>query len=93
MQFVSSMLSSLTSEAGLTIYEAPKSCELQAKYRMTWLIRLDDSWQRWRYTLGTLYNILADQLPTFAIFVTFFFYTKVFGHQLVPATAFVAITV
>jgi len=50
-------------------------------------------WQRWRFTLGTLFNILADQLPSLAIFVTFFFHTKVFHHKLEPSTAFVAITV
>lgn len=54
---------------------------------------VETSWQRWRYTLGTVFNILADQMPNFAILVTFVFYTKVMGHTLEPATAFVAITV
>ncbi|ORY26307.1 P-loop containing nucleoside triphosphate hydrolase protein [Naematelia encephala] len=50
-------------------------------------------WQRWRYTLGTLFNILADQLPVIAILVTFTFHTKVMHRPLDPATAFVALTV
>ena len=50
-------------------------------------------WQRWRFTLGTLFNMLADQLPSVAILVTFLFYTKVFGHVLTPATAFVSFAV
>jgi hypothetical protein len=44
-------------------------------------------WQRWRYTLGTSFNILADELPSVAILVIFFFHTKVFGHRLEPASA------
>ncbi|WVO18186.1 hypothetical protein L204_105890 [Cryptococcus depauperatus] len=47
-------------------------------------------WQRWRFTLGTCFNILAEQLPVVAILVTFFFHTKVMGRPLDPATAFVA---
>jgi ABC-type multidrug transport system fused ATPase/permease subunit len=50
-------------------------------------------WQRWRFTLGTIYNILAEQLPVVAIFMTFFFHTKVFDHSLDPSSAFVAFTV
>ena len=40
-----------------------------------------------------MYNVLADQLPALAIFVIFLFHTKVFGHTLRPAEAFVALTV
>ncbi|ORX35588.1 hypothetical protein BD324DRAFT_682363 [Kockovaella imperatae] len=49
--------------------------------------------QRWRFTLGTLFNILADQLPSAAIAFTFLAYTKFFGHTLHPGTAFVAINI
>ncbi|WVQ77878.1 hypothetical protein IAR50_007581 [Cryptococcus sp. DSM 104548] len=50
-------------------------------------------WQRWRYTLGTAFNVLADQVPLLAILVTFWFYTKVMGNTLNAATAFVALTI
>jgi hypothetical protein len=46
---------------------------------------------RWRYTLGTIFNIVADQVPVLALLVTFFFYTKVMHQPLVPATAFIAL--
>ncbi|ORX40310.1 hypothetical protein BD324DRAFT_607321 [Kockovaella imperatae] len=49
--------------------------------------------QRWRFTLGTLFNILADQMPIAAILITFFFHTKVLHKPLEPATAFVALGV
>ncbi|WVQ99735.1 hypothetical protein IAU59_006877 [Kwoniella sp. CBS 9459] len=51
------------------------------------------SWQRWRYTLGTIFNILADQLPLLAIILTFFFHTKVLGKTLEPSTAFTCMTI
>lgn len=51
------------------------------------------TWQRWRFTLGTLYNVLADQLPALAIFIVFLFHTRVLGKPLEPAEAFVALTV
>ncbi|OCF43038.1 hypothetical protein I317_03131 [Kwoniella heveanensis CBS 569] len=49
------------------------------------------SWQRWRYTLGTIFNILADQLPLLAIIITFFFHTKILGRTLEPSTAFIVL--
>ena len=61
--------------------------------RIERLRKIEIKWQRWRFTLGTMFNILADQLPALAIFVTFFFHTKVFGNELNPATAFVALSV
>ncbi|WOO83211.1 ATP-dependent bile acid permease [Vanrija pseudolonga] len=54
---------------------------------------IETSWQRWRYTLGTLFNIVADQVPHLAVLIMFVFYTKVLGNPLDPATAFVAMTV
>ncbi|WVF71138.1 hypothetical protein IAT40_005935 [Kwoniella sp. CBS 6097] len=51
------------------------------------------SWQRWRYSLGTIFNILADQLPLLATILTFFFHTKVLGRVLEPSTAFVVLTI
>jgi hypothetical protein len=50
-------------------------------------------WQRYRYTLGTLWNVIADQLPVISILVTFVLHTKVFHHPLNASTAFVALTV
>jgi ABC-type multidrug transport system fused ATPase/permease subunit len=50
-------------------------------------------WQRYRYTLGTLWNVIADQLPVISIFVTFIVHTKVFHRTLDASTAFVALTV
>jgi hypothetical protein len=50
-------------------------------------------WQRWRYTLGTFFNIVGDLLPAVAMAATFVFYTKVQGRDLDPATAFVALVV
>lgn len=55
--------------------------------------KADDRWQRYRYTLGTLWNVIGDQLPVISILVTFIFHTKVFGHNLNASTAFVALTV
>nr|XP_019007523.1 uncharacterized protein I206_07785 [Kwoniella pini CBS 10737]OCF46304.1 hypothetical protein I206_07785 [Kwoniella pini CBS 10737] len=49
------------------------------------------SWQRWRYHLGTSFNILAEQLPIVALLVMFWFHTKVMHRPLDPATAFVAL--
>nr|XP_018262736.1 uncharacterized protein I303_04216 [Kwoniella dejecticola CBS 10117]OBR84894.1 hypothetical protein I303_04216 [Kwoniella dejecticola CBS 10117] len=49
------------------------------------------SWQRWRYHLGTSFNILAEQLPVVALLVMFWFHTKVLHRPLDPATAFVAL--
>ncbi|OCF60910.1 hypothetical protein L486_00554 [Kwoniella mangroviensis CBS 10435] len=51
------------------------------------------SWQRWRYTLGTSFNILAEQLPIIALLVMFGFHTKVLHRSLDPATAFVALNI
>lgn len=62
------------------------------RHRIEHLRSIEVTWQRWRFTLGTIFNILADQLPTFAIFITFLFHTKVFGQSLDPAKAFVATT-
>ena len=42
---------------------------------------------------GTLFNILADQMPILAILITFVFHTKVLHRPLEPATAFVALGV
>ncbi|WVR06775.1 hypothetical protein IAU60_003810 [Kwoniella sp. DSM 27419] len=50
-------------------------------------------WQRWRYTLGTLFNLLAEQLPILAMLITFVFHTKVLGRVLEPSTAFVSMSV
>jgi len=50
------------------------------------------SWLRWRFTLGTIFNLLADSLPNLAVFVTFFFHTKVLGRTLDAPSAFVAFT-
>ncbi|WRT66672.1 uncharacterized protein IL334_003632 [Kwoniella shivajii] len=51
------------------------------------------SWQRWRYTLGTIFNILADQLPILSVLVIFWFHCKVMGNNLDPATAFVVLNI
>ncbi len=48
-------------------------------------------WQRRRYTLGTMFNVLADQFPVVAILLTFYFHTKILGNTLSPAVAFAAI--
>lgn len=61
--------------------------------RISGLRDIETSWQRWRYTLGTLFNIVADQVPHLAVLIMFVFYTKVLGNPLDPATAFVAMTV
>ncbi|WWD17007.1 hypothetical protein CI109_101443 [Kwoniella shandongensis] len=50
-------------------------------------------WQRWRYTLGTCFNILAEQLPLLAMLVMFTFHTKVLHRPLDPATAFVTLNI
>lgn len=50
-------------------------------------------WQRWRYTLGTFFNVVGDLMPNVAIAATFIFYTKVLGRDLEPATAFVTLVV
>jgi hypothetical protein len=49
-------------------------------------------WQRWRYTLGTLFNIQADQMPVLAMLLTFVFHTKILGRPLDPSAAFVGLT-
>lgn len=54
---------------------------------------VETKWQRWRYTLGTLFNMLADVLPVFAVLATFVFFTVVMGETLTPSTAFVTIIV
>ncbi|WVW84262.1 hypothetical protein I302_106292 [Kwoniella bestiolae CBS 10118] len=51
------------------------------------------SWQRWRYTLGTSFNILAEQLPIVALLVMFGFHTKVLHRPMDPSTAFVALNI
>ncbi|WVQ79444.1 hypothetical protein IAT38_001542 [Cryptococcus sp. DSM 104549] len=48
--------------------------------------------QRWRFSLGTIFNILADQLPVLAVLITFAFHTKVQGKTLDAPTAFVSLT-
>lgn len=48
-------------------------------------------WQRWRFTLGTAFNVLADQLPILSILITFAFHTKIMGRPLDAPTAFVAL--
>ncbi|EIW65943.1 hypothetical protein TREMEDRAFT_35758 [Tremella mesenterica DSM 1558] len=63
------------------------------KRRITHLRENEIHLQRWRFTLGTLFNVLADQLPILAISITFVFYTKVMGNRLDAATAFIALTV
>lgn len=63
------------------------------RHRIGKLRDVETKWQRWRYTLGTLFNMLADVLPVFAVLVTFVFFTKVMGQTLEPATAFITITV
>ncbi|ODO08343.1 ATP-dependent bile acid transporter [Cryptococcus wingfieldii CBS 7118] len=50
-------------------------------------------WQRWRFTLGTAFNVLADQLPVLSLLITFWFHTKVMGNSLDAATAFVALSI
>ncbi|TYJ53022.1 hypothetical protein B9479_006351 [Cryptococcus floricola] len=50
-------------------------------------------WQRWRFTLGTAFNVLADQLPVLSLLITFWFHTKVMGNSLDAATAFVALNI
>lgn len=54
---------------------------------------IETKWQRWRYTLGTLFNIVADEMPNVAVLVTFVFYTKVLGNRLEPETAFITTTI
>lgn len=54
---------------------------------------IETKWQRWRYTLGTLFNIVADEMPNVVVLVTFVVYTKFFGHRLEPETAFTTITI
>lgn len=54
---------------------------------------VETGWQRWRYTLGTFFNMVADILPVFAVVATFVFFTTMMGHTLEPATAFVTIDV
>ncbi|KIY31831.1 hypothetical protein I305_05795 [Cryptococcus gattii E566] len=49
-------------------------------------------WQRWRFTLGTAFNVLADQLPILSILITFAFHTKIMRRPLDAPTAFVALT-
>ncbi|KAG7528989.1 hypothetical protein FFLO_05847 [Filobasidium floriforme] len=49
--------------------------------------------QRWRYTIGTSFNILALMSPLVGIFAMFVSYTKLQGRSLTPASAFVATTV
>lgn len=49
-------------------------------------------WQRWRFTLGTAFNVLADQLPILSILIAFAFHTKIMGRPLDAPTAFVALT-
>ncbi|KAK8864683.1 hypothetical protein IAR55_001935 [Kwoniella newhampshirensis] len=57
-------------------------------------LRLDEvKWQRWRYTLGTFYNIVFEQLPLLAMLVTFTVHTKIMHRKLDPATAFVALNI
>ncbi|RXK39910.1 hypothetical protein M231_02844 [Tremella mesenterica] len=63
------------------------------KRRITRLRENEIHLQRWRFTLGTLFNVLADQLPILAISITFVFHTKVMGNRLDAATAFIALTV
>ncbi|BEI85636.1 hypothetical protein CcaverHIS002_0510370 [Cutaneotrichosporon cavernicola] len=61
--------------------------------RVSALRDIETVWQRWRYTLGTFFNIVGDLLPAFAVAATFVFYTKVLGRDLEPATAFVTLLV
>ncbi|KAK4686858.1 hypothetical protein P7C73_g3272, partial [Tremellales sp. Uapishka_1] len=63
------------------------------KRRIELLREEECRWQRWRYTLGTIINIVSDQIPVFSILVSFVWYTKVEGNALNPATAFVALSV
>lgn len=51
------------------------------------------AWQRWRYHLGTFFNILADQVPLLSLTAIFAFHTLVLGKTLEPATAFVVTNV
>lgn len=60
---------------------------------MSSLRDVETVWQRWRYTLGTCFNIVQDLMPNVAIAATFVFYTKVLGRDLEPATAFVTLVV
>ena len=53
----------------------------------------NSSWQRWRYTLGTVFNVLASIMPITNLIVTFAFHTKVMGRPLDPSIGFVAATV
>jgi hypothetical protein len=74
--------------SGISIeFERLKSSESRLEASLT------NRWQRYRYTLGTLWNVIGDQLPVISILVTFIFHTKVFGHNLNASTAFVALTV
>lgn len=50
-------------------------------------------WQRWRYHLGTFFNLLADQVPLLSLVGIFAFHTAVLGNRLDPATAFVVTNV
>lgn len=50
-------------------------------------------WQRWRYHLGTFFNILADQVPLLSLVAILAFHTLVMGNSLDPATAFVVTNV
>lgn len=55
--------------------------------------RADDRWQRWRYTLGTIFNVIADQAPVLAVAAIFIVHTKVMGQHLDAAAGFVTFTV
>ncbi|KLT42676.1 P-loop containing nucleoside triphosphate hydrolase protein [Cutaneotrichosporon oleaginosum] len=54
---------------------------------------IETSWQRWRYTLGTFFNVVGDLLPAVACTGAFIYYTKILGRDLEPATAFVTLVV
>ena len=52
---------------------------------------IEVDWQRLVATLRIWLQVVGEQIPVLAILVTFFLYTKVFHHTLVPSTAFVAL--
>ncbi|OXB35182.1 ATP-dependent bile acid transporter [Cryptococcus neoformans] len=62
-------------------------------HRISKLRAHEVKWQRWRFTLGTAFNVLADQLPILSILITFAFHTKIMGRPLDAPTAFVALNI
>ncbi|EIW65942.1 hypothetical protein TREMEDRAFT_35671 [Tremella mesenterica DSM 1558] len=63
------------------------------KKRITDLRTEEVKWQRWRYTLGTIFTAITEHTPGVALVATLGFHTVVLGRPLEPASAFVAMTI